>query len=155
MKITTGAFLKSALFFSIIISLSLYSPGCSRLPAEHTRVTAKDGETRLPLNEVNDGKVHFYTYKKSGKRINFFVRTDGNNNLSAYFDACFTCNKFKKGYRVEGTDLVCNECGLKFGIADEKWDNSQGCSPIMLRSRIDSGYLVIRADDVEKGSRLF
>lgn len=129
--------------------------GCSSLPAEHKTVKAADGEIRIPVAEVNDGKVHFFTYKKSGKRINFFVRTDGKGNLSAYFDSCFTCHKFKKGYREEGTDIVCNECNMRFRLADEKWDNTEGCSPIALKSAQDGGYIIIKTDYIEKGAKLF
>lgn len=143
------------IFLCCSLVLALFFTGCSKLPAEHPRVTAKEGFIKIPVSETNDGKVHFYTYKKSGKRINFFVRTDGRGVLSASYDACFTCYKHKKGYRVEGADLVCNECSMKFKIADERWDNSQGCSPILLKSKVDKDYLTIKAEDIERGSKLF
>ena len=141
----------------ILFIVVLLTPlaGCSGLPKEHQVISAGNGEIRLRVNEFRDGKAHFFTYKKSGKRINFFVRTDGLDNLSAYFDACFTCYKHKKGYHVEGTDLVCNECNLKFRLADEKWDNSKGCSPILLKSRIAGDDLIILTEDIEKGGKLF
>ncbi len=129
--------------------------GCSKLPSEHTVVTTQNGVIQLPLNTVNDGKVHFYTYRKNGKRINFLVRTDRNNSLTVHFDACFTCSKSKKGYRVEGADLVCNECNLRFPIAEEHWDNSMGCSPVLLKSTADNEYLRIVTADIEKGAKLF
>lgn len=134
---------------------ALCSAGCSRLPAEHRILSAANGELRLPLNEVSDGKVHFYTYKKSGKRINFLVRTDGTGELSAYFDACFTCYKHKKGYRDEGTDIICNECSMRFPLADKKWDNTNGCSPILLKSTLRDGFIVLKAEDLERGLKLF
>jgi uncharacterized membrane protein len=153
-KLTTSFYLKifALLFFLSYLTLSAYS--CSRLPAEHKLVASNRNEIRIPLIEVNDGKVHFYTYKKSWKRINFFVRTDGGGKLSSYFDACYTCYKKKKGYRIEGTDLVCNECSLKFRLADEVWEN-KACSPIMLKSQIEKEYLIIKTEDIEKGSKLF
>ncbi len=129
--------------------------GCSNLPAEHTVAAVRSGEIRLPVKELRDGRVHFFTYKKNGKRINFFVRTDGKDNLSAYFDACYTCYKKKKGYREEGSDLVCNECNLKFKLAEEQWDTSHGCCPISLKSRSDGTELVIATKDIEKGEKLF
>jgi uncharacterized membrane protein len=128
---------------------------CSKLPPEHQLVTAKDGEIRISVNQVNDNKVHFYTYKKSGKSINFFIRTDGTGKLSTYFDTCFTCYKNKKGYRAEGSIIICNECKMKFRLADEKFDNSQGCSPITLFSRIDEENIIIKTVDIEKGGKLF
>jgi uncharacterized membrane protein len=141
--------------FSSVLLILFMSGGCGKQPALHQIVTPKDGAIRIPVGEVHDGKVHFYTYKKSGTRINFLVRTDGNDNISACFDACFTCYKHKKGYKQEGTDLVCNECGMRFRLADEHWDNSQGCSPISIKSRIENNELVIMAGDLEKGQRLF
>ncbi len=148
------AFGSSWLFASVFLLLFL-AAGCGKQPPLHQVVTPKNDAIRIPVSEVHDGKVHFYTYKKSGKRINFLVRTDGNDNLSACFDACFTCYKRKKGYREEGTDLVCNECGMKFRLADEHWDNSQGCSPVSIKSRIENNELVIMTADLEKGQRLF
>lgn len=127
---------------------------CSKLPAEHAVIRAENGEVRIPVKEVSDGKVHFYTYKESGKLINFFVRTDGAGNLSTYFDACFTCFKRKKGYRCEGTDLVCNECNLRFRLADKKWVH-EGCSPITLISRTEGDRIIIKSADLKKGERLF
>lgn len=139
----------------LLIASAMLVIGCSRLPAEYQNVQADKGEIRIPLGQVSDGKAHFFTYKHSGKRINFFVRTDRNGALSASYDACFTCYKQKKGYRQDGSDLICNECRMKFGLADEKWDNSQGCSPILLKSRISEDVMIINTLDIEKGGKLF
>src|SRR5512139_2135388 len=95
---TRGAFRLMPLFSSIFLVV-LFLGGCGKQPAQHKVVTPSDGAIRIPIAEVHDGKVHLFTYKKSGKRINFFIRTDGKDNLSACFDACFTCYKHKKGYR--------------------------------------------------------
>ncbi len=147
----------SALSFPIFFLLLLCGlcGGCGKQPAEHKVVTSKDGIIRIPVSEVHDGKVHFFTYKKSGNRINFLIRTDGKDNLSACFDACFTCYKHKKGYRQEGTDLVCNDCGMKFRLAEEDWDKTHSCSPINLKSRIENNEVVIMTSDLEKAEKLF
>lgn len=142
------------LFFIGTLFLSVYVPACGKLPAEHKIISATDGKIVIPVDTVKDGKVHFFTYKKSGKRVNFFVRTDSRENLSAYFDACYTCYKNRKGYRVEGTDLICNECNLKFGISEEVWENKD-CRPIMIRSTVEGKNLILEVSSVEKGARLF
>ena len=141
-------------FIALSLVVLILSPSCSNLPKEHKVITAKERVISIPVSEVKDGKVHFFTYKKSGKRINFFIRTDGTGKLSAYFDACYICYKKKKGYRVEGKDLVCNECSLKFGLADEVWENKD-CSPILLKSKVADGNLMIKTEDIEKGIKLF
>jgi uncharacterized membrane protein len=156
MKRYRGASLTALFLYAALFAIPSFFYGCgSKLPAEHQLISASGGEVKIPVSSVNDGKVHFYTYKKSGKRINFFVRTDGTGRLSAYFDACFTCYKFKKGYRCEGTDLICNECRKRFRLADERWMSDEGCSPIELTSRIDKGFIIIMATNIEKGARLF
>jgi uncharacterized membrane protein len=150
----TGAYLAETPVVILLVILSFFA-GCSRLPAEHQLVEATGAEIRIPVSAVNDGKVHFYTYRKSGKHINFFVRTDDAGRLSTYFDACFTCYKNKKGYRTEGTDLICNECNEKFRLADERWQHEGGCSPIALTSSIGKDFIVIKTADIEAGERLF
>jgi uncharacterized membrane protein len=139
-------FLISYLFFN--------ANSCSKLPTEHKLVKSKNGEVKISSNEINDGKAHFFTYKKSGKRINFFARVNSKGNILSHFDACFRCYKNKKGYRLEGSDLVCNECNLKFKLSEDIWENKD-CSPIMLKNKIENAYLIIKADDLEKGSKLF
>lgn len=138
---------------SVLLCSSLLA-GCSKSASEHQLVRAENGTIRLDAGKLKDGNAHFYTYRKSGKNINFFVRADSAGNLSTHFDACYTCYRKKKGYRQEGGDLVCNECGLKFRLADRKW-LSRGCSPIPVASRIDRGFIVIKTSDLEKGERLF
>lgn len=155
MKNSSNPFVQLSIAFLFLVSFSLTFFGCSNLPPEHQLITAKDGKIKIPVNKVNDGNVHFFTYKKSFKRINFFVRTDGEGELSTYFDTCFTCYKYKKGYKQEGPDIICIECNMKFSLADKIFDNSEGCSPIKLFSLIDNENIIIRTSDIEKGSKLF
>ncbi|MBI5848975.1 MAG: DUF2318 domain-containing protein [Nitrospirae bacterium] len=138
-------------FFLFLLMLT----GCGRQPALYKDAPARDGSIVIPLSDVSDGKAHFYTYRKTGKHINFFVRADGKGTVSSYYDACFTCYKKKKGYRQEGIDLICNECSMKFGLAEEKWDEKDGCNPIHLKSTIVANNLVIDTAVIEKGAKLF
>lgn len=129
---------------------------CSKLPAEHKVVEAQNDQIRIPLREINDGGAHFFTYKGWGKRVNFLVRTDREGTLRTHFDACYACYKKKKGYRVEGTDLVCNECNERYNLTEEVWKRvGMGCSPIPFKSSITDNELIINLKDIKKGERLF
>lgn len=139
----------------IVILLLLLLTGCSRQPNLYQEAQIKDNRIVILLSEVSDNKAHFYTYRKSGKHINFFVRADRKGTVSSYYDACFTCYKKKKGYRQEGSDLICNECSMKFGLAEEKWEEKDGCNPIYLKSTIEGNNLVIDTAVIEKGAKLF
>ncbi|MBI5074234.1 MAG: DUF2318 domain-containing protein [Nitrospirae bacterium] len=139
----------------MFISFLLLFVSCSKSPARYQNALVRDSRVVISLSDVSDGKVHFYTYSKSGKQVNFFVRTDGKGTVSSYYDACFTCYKKKKGYRQEGPDLICNECSMKFGVAEEKWEEKDGCNPIYLKSSIEGNNLVIDTAVIEKGAKLF
>lgn len=138
-----------------LTGLLVLASACGAKPADYPHPKAEGGKVIIPLSEVADGKAHFYTYRAEGNRVNFFVRTAGDGTVSAHFDACFTCYKKKKGYRTDGTDLVCNECSMKFPLAAKEWDNSQGCSPILLKSRVEENRLVIETGLLDKGAKLF
>ena len=140
---------------SLIISVLVLLTGCNTQPALYQNAPVIDSRIVIPLNDISDGKVHFYTYKKSGKHINFFIRTDGKGTVSSYYDACFTCYKKKKGYRQEGSVIICNECSMKFSLADEKWEEKDGCNPIYLKSIIEGNNIIIDTAVIEKGAKLF
>jgi uncharacterized membrane protein len=143
-----------AAFLAVICCVLLFA-GCGRKLSHYREAPVRGDRIVIPLDEVSDGKAHFYTYARGGRQINFFVRTDAKGTVSAYFDACYTCYKQKKGYRQEGPDLVCNECDMKFGLAEEKWQDKSGCDPILLKSTIHGSNLIIDTRVIEKGVKLF
>ena len=128
---------------------------CSRQAPEHTVVVPSLDSVRIALNAVNDGGVHFMTYKFKGKNINFFIRTDGTGHLQAHFDACYSCFKYKLGYVREGNQVVCIACRIGYDLADVMWDYVGACAPINLESRIAGDYLVIRRTRLNKGEKFF
>jgi uncharacterized membrane protein len=129
--------------------------GCTRQAPEHTIVTPDGDNVKLPLKEVDDGGVHFYTYKHNEKNINFLVRTDAKGRLHTHFDACYACFKYKLGFRVEGTAILCIACSLKYSLAEETWAFIGPCAPINLRSVVKGDFLVIKVSRLEKGKKLF
>jgi len=145
--------MKTAL--SLILVLSLLGTGCSKQAPEHRIVVPAGARVRIPLKTVNDGGVHFFTYKWDGRNVNFFVRTDGTGRLQAHFDACYSCFKYKLGYVREGNEVVCIACRIGYRLEDVIWDYVGACAPINLRSRISDGHLTIRRASLEKGKRFF
>lgn len=135
--------------------LLLLLGGCTKQAPEHLLVTPQGDVIKIPVKDVNDGGVHFYTYKYKEKNINFFVRTDGKGKLHTHYDACYSCYKYKLGFRVEGSDLLCIACNLKYNLYDEHWDFIGPCSPIPLRSKVKGDFIVIKVAVVKRGQKLF
>ena len=129
--------------------------GCSRRPPEHRIVVSRGGAVAIPLGCVNDGGVHFFTYKFKKKNINFFVRADRAGQLHAHFDACYGCFKYKLGYVWEEDHMVCIACRYRYNLDDSVWDYISACVPISLNFRIVGDDLVINRRSLEKGEKFF
>ena len=129
--------------------------GCGPKAPEHQLVVPEGDWVNISLEAVDDGDVHFFTYKWQGKNINFFVRTDGAGRLHAHFDACYSCFKYKLGYVREGSQAVCIACRIGYDLDDAVWDYVGACAPITLNSRIAGSRLAIRRSWIERGGKFF
>ena len=139
---------------AVLLAISVLV-GCGRQAPEHAIVVPQDDRVRIPLATINDGGVHFFTFKHDGKNVNFFVRTDGSGQLQAHFDACYSCYKYRMGYIHEGNQVVCVACRIGYDLADVVWDYVGACAPINLKSRIEGQDMVIKRSWLVKGSRFF
>lgn len=109
----------------------------------------------IEIAKINDGLAHFYELpSQTGKTIRFFVLKSSDGVFRAAFDACDVCYREKKGYRQEGDNMVCNNCGRKFPSNLINVEQG-GCNPAPLDRTIDGEYLVIKKSDIELGVRYF
>lgn len=129
--------------------------GCAGSAPEHDKVSSADGLIRLNRSTVADGAVHFFTYQHDGKNVNFLIRTDGDGRLHTHLDACYSCYQYKRGFVVEGGDVVCIACRLKYPIEAEIWDFIGACAPIPIRHDVASDSVVIEARLLEQAARYF
>ncbi|GAB4387465.1 MAG: hypothetical protein Kow0025_01200 [Thermodesulfovibrionales bacterium] len=117
-------------------------------------VKAEAGEVKIPLDEVEDGHAHYYTYQTAGGPVNFFVLRSSDGVVRAAFDACDVCYRAKKGYRQEGDFMVCNNCGQRFPSTQINVLRG-GCNPAPVERNIQERFLVIKASDIEAGKGYF
>jgi uncharacterized membrane protein len=132
-----------------VVGLVLFGGGEGGFKA----VAAEAGMVRIPIDEVNDGKAHFYSYNGS-RRVDFFVLRSSDGIVRAAFDACDVCFREKKGYRQEGDLMVCNNCGQRFPSVKINVLKG-GCNPAPLDREVQGRYLVVKAADIEQGGYYF
>ncbi len=121
---------------------------------KYPTLTGSGGQLSIPLSQVQDGQAHFFSYKAGESSIDFFVVKSSDGVFRAAFDACDVCYHAKQGYRQEGDDMVCNNCGMKFhstGINEVKG----GCNPAPLVRIVSGDRLIIAEKDLLSGSRYF
>ena len=140
-------------FFSLLLALTIGA--CSQRPPAHQLVHLEGDRVRIPRTDVADGEVHFFTFQHEGKNVNFLVRSDGNGALHAHLDACYACYRYKRGFVVEETSLVCIACRLEYAISDEVWDYIGACAPIAIHSALESDQLTIDLSVLARASRYF
>ena len=117
-------------------------------------VAGSGGDVSIPVSELS-GKARFYEYKTaSGKTVSFFAMRSSDGVYRAALDSCDVCFAAKKGYRQEGDDMVCNNCGNHFHSAQLN-EVHGGCNPVGLARKVEGGKLRLSARDLEAGASYF
>jgi high-affinity iron transporter len=108
-------------------------------PTRATMLAAENGQVRIPISELADSKLHFYTAEVDGTEIRFLVIHRLNGDYATALDACQICGR--QGYRQEGQNVVCRNCGATIYIPTI--GESGGCNPVAVKSRVEAGEVVV------------
>jgi high-affinity iron transporter len=108
-------------------------------PPEATPLTALKGQVRIPISEIAEGSLHFFTAEVNGSAIRFLVVRKFSGEFGVALDACQICGT--AGYRQEGQNVICRNCGAAIYIPSV--GERGGCNPIGVKSRIEGGDIVV------------
>jgi FTR1 family protein len=108
-------------------------------PSPAKMLVAQDGQVRIPLSELTDSSLHFYTADIKGTSIRFLVIHQTNGNYAVALDACQICGW--AGYRQEGQNVVCRNCGATIYIPSI--GDRGGCNPIPVKSEVERGEVIV------------
>ena len=95
-------------------------------PAPSKPFVAQDNLVRIPLTDLTDASLHFYSADVNGSVIRFIVIHKPNGDYATALDACQICGP--SGYRQEGQSIICRTCGAAIYIPSI--GESGGCNPI-------------------------
>ncbi|MFH1385459.1 MAG: DUF2318 domain-containing protein, partial [Patescibacteria group bacterium] len=104
-----------------------------------------------------DNQARFYNViMPNGKTIYFFVVKDKNGIYRAAANACAVCFKTYTGFRQEGDEIVCNNCGNRYPIEKIATEKG-GCNPGPINSNLEvkNGQIIIEQADIEQVADLF
>ncbi|MFH1358330.1 MAG: DUF2318 domain-containing protein [archaeon] len=109
---------------------------------------------KIPLNDIGKD-AQWFDYNSNGVNIKYFAVRADDGTVKVAFDACDVCGG-SKGYRQEGGDMVCNNCGNHYPISGIGTQNLKGgCWPSYLANTINGDYLIVKKSDLDKGSFRF
>jgi len=141
-----------ALVFSQAVEAFWGGKGFSFFGTKAEELTPENGEIRIPLERINDGKAHHFKVRAAdGLDVVFFTLKSRDGVIRAAIDACDVCYRSGKGYVQSGDYMVCLNCGQRFAshlINVRKG----GCNPAPLARRMEGGHLVIAMSDINENS---
>src|SRR5450432_1378863 len=108
-------------------------------PAPSRPLVAQDNLVRIPLTDLTDSSLHFYSADVNGSVIRFLVIHKQNGDYATALDACQICGP--SGYRQEGQSIICRTCGAAIYIPSI--GESGGCNPIGVKSHVEGGAVVV------------
>lgn len=106
-------------------------------PAEP--VAAVAGWVRLPVAQVDDGRLHRYAAQTASGPVRFFAMRRPDGSIAVALDACQICGAM--GYIQRGSQLYCRHCGAPINPAS--LGASGGCNPIPLAAQMRDGMVMI------------
>ena len=108
-------------------------------PAPSKPLVAQDNLVRIPLTDLTDASLHFYSADVNGSVIRFIVIHKPNGDYATALDACQICGP--SGYRQEGQSIICRTCGAAIYIPSI--GESGGCNPIAVKSHVEGAAVVV------------
>jgi high-affinity iron transporter len=146
----TASCAASCVFILLITAEFIYARQSTALSASEP-VTLDNGAVRIPVASVSDGVLHRFELQDEGVNVRFIVIEKADHTLATAFDACEICGT--QGYYQKGPEVICRNCGSEIVISTI--GTKGGCNPIPLRSHVDGATLVIGADALESGMKIF
>lgn len=141
----------------LVLAVVLQGPfgGCARETTKYPEMRARDAVVTVDLSGIGAESGHFHTYRSSaGKNVDFFVYRESAGAPHAVLDACRTCYRWKKGYVVDGKEVVCLKCDMRFKL-DGLAQGTGSCVPIALTAERRGESLIIPVGELEAGARFF
>ena len=126
-------------------------------PAETAKaggVVETSDAVRIPLKTLDSGKALFLSMESEGRQLYYFALKSPDGKYRAALDTCDVCFRTNRGYRQEGDQMVCNNCGQKFAC-DKIGEVKGGCNPHPLAHKEEAGVMVIRKSDIVAGKEYF
>lgn len=119
-------------------------------PAEPMTIVGE--EIVIPLENIDDGHLHRFAYTASdGTEVRFIVIKKNEVAYGVGLDACDICGA--TGYYERENEVICKLCDVVMNKSTIGFKG--GCNPVPLAYRIDSGSMVIEAQDLENEKSRF
>ncbi len=133
----------AAAILCILVVLSLATEfvyaHAANSPDPAKTLVAQNGQVVIPLSELTDASLHFFTADVNNTVIRFLVIHQTNGDYAVALDACQICGT--AGYRQDGQNVVCRNCGATIYVPSI--GDKGGCNPIPVKARVEGGVVTV------------
>ena len=137
----------------ILMTIAVIS-GCKSSDSPTGNSIVSEDVVEIAVSEISS-TAKFYSFDSNGIKINYFIVKGSDGEIRTAFDACDVCGG-RKGYRQQGNDMICNNCGRYFDIDSiGTMNKGGGCWPSYLRHEIKGDNIVIQKSELSTGRRFF
>jgi FTR1 family protein len=132
-------FLAAAMCLLVVLTLTadfVYTQASAAAPDAKT-VLAQGGSVSIPVTEVADGKLHFFSVDAGGTVVRFLIIRKPDGHYATALDACMICGPI--GYYQDGQNVICRNCAAPVYIPSIGEEG--GCNPVSFPSREEGGTI--------------
>ena len=146
----------ASLFFILIVFLSLsvlrYHIGKEIPLSPPENYVIENGMAIIPLEELEDDKLHRYQYISEDKiSMRFIAIKKSEGSYGIGLDACDICGP--SGYFERNGEVICKLCDVVMNKATIGFPG--GCNPVPLPYILHDGKIKIKVEDLERESHRF
>jgi uncharacterized membrane protein len=110
-------------------------------------MTVSGGQVVLPLERIDDWRLHRYAYEaEGGIEVRFIVIRKNNIAYGVGLDACDICGP--TGYYERDDQVICKLCDVVMNKSTIGFKG--GCNPVPLAYSLESGNMLIDIKNLEK-----
>jgi len=144
------SFAAAALCVAVVLSLTaeyVYARSMNA-PVQAKLLVAQNNQVRIPLSDLTDSSLHYYTADVDAAEIRFLVIHKTNGDYATALDACQICGT--AGYRQEGQNIICRNCGAAIYVPSI--GDAGGCNPIAVKSQVEGGEVIVDLSALSKAA---
>jgi FTR1 family protein len=145
-----SVYVSSFLFIMLITAQFIYAKSLSA-PQKGTELVFVNGQATIPLNQIQDGDIHFYQATENGVVVRFWLYQKPDGEIATVLDACEICGSV--GFYKGTTGVVCKNCAAP--INPQSVGMPGGCNPVPLKAETTADSVILKEADVAAGARIF
>jgi high-affinity iron transporter len=145
-----SVYVSSFLFIMLVTAQFIYAKSLSA-PQKGTELAFVNGQATIPLNQIQDGDIHFYQATENGVEVRFWLYQKPDGKIATVLDACEICGSV--GFYQGTSGVVCKNCAAP--INPQSVGMPGGCNPIPLKAQTTADSVILKEEDVAAGARMF